>query len=59
MVPYFFAHDELNYARHTPLYLFIMTELETKDIDSWNYLKNNFSVNKFGYCFIPYDIIML
>ena len=36
-----------------------MTELETKDIDSWNYLKNNFSVNKFGYCFIPYDIIML
>ena len=25
-----------------------MTELKTKDIDSWNYLKDNFSINKSG-----------
>ena len=45
MVPYFFPHDRLNY---TPLYLATMTELKTKDIDSWNYLKDNFSINKSG-----------
>lgn len=57
MVTYFFAHDQLNYASHTPLYLSNMTELKTKDTDSWNYLKDNLSINKSGiwFCSIGYD----
>ena len=43
-VKYFFAHDQLNYARMTPLYLATMTEL--KESEEWNYLKENFSIAK-------------
>ena len=34
-----------------------MTELKTKDVDSWNYLKDNFSINKPGipFCSIGSD----
>ena len=42
---YFFAHDQLNYARLTPLYLADMTKLED-DKDTWDYLKENFSVRR-------------
>ena len=42
IVPHFFTHDKLNYVHHTSLYLGTMIELRTKDIDSWNYLKDNF-----------------
>ena len=57
MVRYFFVHDQLNYARLTPLYLATMTELKTEDVDSWNYLKDNFSINKSGipFCSIGSD----
>ena len=41
MIPYFFAHDQINYARHAPLYLATMRKIQTKDIKSWNYLKEN------------------
>ena len=43
---YFFAHDQLNYARLTPMYLADMTKLEEDDKDMWDYLKENFSVGK-------------
>ena len=48
MIPYFFSHDQLNYARYTPLYLATMMELQTTDQMTWNYLENNFSINKTG-----------
>ena len=43
---YFFAHDQLNYARLTPMYLADMLQLEQSDNETWNYLKGNFSVGK-------------
>ena len=43
---YFFAHDQLNYARLTPLYLADMMKLEKDDEDTWDYMKDNFSVGK-------------
>lgn len=43
-VKYFFAHDQLNYARMTPLYLATMMEL--KNTDAWRYLEDNFSIAK-------------
>ena len=46
MIPYFFAHDQMNYARHASLYVAKMRKLQTKHIESWNYLKENFSINK-------------
>ena len=45
-VKYFFAHDQLNYARMTPLYLANMEDLEVNDRESWEYLKENFSICK-------------
>ena len=48
MILYFFVHDQTNYARHSPLYLATMKELEHNDRNSWNYLKENFSINKSG-----------
>ena len=48
MIPYFFVHDQTNHAHHSLLYLATMKELEHNDGDSWNYLKENFSVNKSG-----------
>ena len=54
IVRYFFAHDQLNFVHHAPLYLDTMTELKMKNIDSWNYLEDNFSINRSGiYCFAP------
>ena len=57
MIPYFFAHDQINYARHAPLYLATMREIQTKDIESQNYLKENFSINKTSipFCSISTD----
>ena len=57
MIPYFFAHDQMNYGRHAPLYVAKMRELQTKYIESWNYLKENFSINKTGipFCSIGTD----
>ena len=46
VIPYFFVHDQTNYARPSPLYLTTMKELEYNGGDSWSYLKENFSVNK-------------
>jgi len=57
MVPYFFLHDQINYARMTPLYLATMMELKTTDPESWHYLKHNFCINKTGvpFCSIGTD----
>lgn len=46
MTKYFFAHDQINYARLVPLYLATMNELLSEDVPSWNYLKENFSISK-------------
>ena len=46
MVKYFFAHNQINYAWLTPLYLATMTELLSNDTDSWNYLEKNFAISK-------------
>ena len=43
---YFFVQDQLNYAQQTPLYLVNMKKLEEDDKDTWDYLKENFSVGK-------------
>ena len=53
-VQYFFAHDQLNYARLSPLYLATMQELQNSDADSWSYLQENFSICKSG---IPFTAI--
>ena len=45
-VSYFFAHDQINYARLSPFYLATMVELELKDEVSWNYLKEHYSIFK-------------
>ena len=47
MLPYFFAHDQLNYARLSPAYLAEMYTLHETDPEIWDYLASgNFSVNK-------------
>ena len=43
---YFFAHDQLNYAWHSPMYLVNMVLLQSDDKQSWDYLKDNYSVSK-------------
>ena len=48
MIPYFFSHDQLNYARFTPLYIATMMGLKENDEVGWKYLKDNFSINKTG-----------
>ena len=45
-VKYFFAHDQINYARLTPLYLADMLQLKESDRKTWDYLNKNFSVSK-------------
>ena len=42
----FFAHDQLNYARHAPLSLANMVQLQSDDKQSLDYLKGNYSVSK-------------
>ena len=53
-VKYFFAHDQLNYARMTPLYLANMEDLKTSDNNTWKYLEENFSICKTS---IPFSAI--
>ena len=44
---YFFAHDQINYARLAPLYLTEMYNLKTFDKQTWDYLSSgHFTVNK-------------
>lgn len=43
---YSFAHDQMNYARSTPLYHAEMTKFEEHDKNIWSYLKENFSLGK-------------
>ena len=45
-VKYFSAHDQLNYARLTPLYLANMLELQTSDRKTWDYLEQSFIISK-------------
>ena len=49
---YFFVHNQLNYARMTPLYLANMTKLKTSDYEHWQYLEENFSINKSNILFV-------
>ena len=47
MLPYFFAHDQLKYARLSPTYLAEMYTLQETDPEIWDYLApGNVSVNK-------------
>ena len=46
LIKYFFAHDHLNYARMTPLYRATMLELKSNDLETWQYLKENFAIAK-------------
>ena len=47
MTKYFFAHDQINYARLAPLYLAEMYNLKTFDKQTWDYLSSgHFTVNK-------------
>ena len=43
---YFFEHNQLNYARMTPLYLANMMDIKENDVQTWEYLKDNFSASK-------------
>ena len=45
-VKYFFAHDQINYTRLTPLYLADMLQLKGSDRKTWDYLNKKFSVSK-------------
>ena len=46
-VKYFFAYDQINYARFAPVYLSEMFALKSQDQQSWEFLESgNFSVNK-------------
>ena len=54
VVKYFFAHDQINYARMVPLYLATMDDLSKNDIRTLNYLKENLSNSKTE---IPFTII--
>ena len=46
IVNYFFAHDQINYARLSPVYLATISQLQESDPDAWCYLKENFAVVK-------------
>lgn len=47
MIPYFFAHDQQNYARLSPVYLSEMEEVRNNEKDIWNFFREgNFSVQK-------------
>ena len=49
---YFFAFDQLNYARLTPYYLATMIDLQTEDETSWLYLEDNYSIVKSSIPFV-------
>ena len=45
MIPYFFAHNQLNYARLSPVYLSEMAALENEESCIWNFfMEGKFSV---------------
>ena len=46
MVNYFFAHNQINYARLSPVHLATMSQLQESDPDVWCYLKENFAITK-------------
>ena len=47
MIPYFFAHDQLNYARLSPVYLSEMAVVQESEPEIWNlFMEGNFSVQK-------------
>ena len=48
---YFFAHNQLNYFQHSPLYLANVVQLQRDNKQSWDYLKDNFNVSKSGISF--------
>ena len=57
----FFAHDQLNYARLTPVYLKEMLTLCSEDVETWKFFEGgNFSVNKntVPFCAIGVDHAM-
>ena len=39
---YLFAHDQLNYTRHSPMYLINTVQLRRDNKQSWFYLKGNY-----------------
>ena len=43
---YFFAHDQINYARLSPVYLATMSQLQESDLDTCCYLQENFAIAK-------------
>ena len=49
MVNYFFAHDQINNAWLSPVYLATMSQLQESDPHAWCYLKENFSIAKSGF----------
>ena len=46
IVNYLFAHDQINYARLSPIYLATMSQLQESDPDACCYLQENFAVAK-------------
>ena len=47
LIKYFFAHDDFNYARSFPLYIFTMQETEKDHSEVWaEFVKGNFCVTK-------------
>ena len=44
MFNYFFAHDQINYTRLSPVYLTTMSQLQEYDSDAQCYLKENFAI---------------
>ena len=54
MVNYFFAHDQINYAPLSPVYLATLSQLHESDPDAWCYLKENFVIAKSD---IPFTLI--
>ena len=53
-IKYFFAHDQINYARLSPIYIASMLLLKQPDPSTSEYLEENFSVNNTG---IPFTSI--
>ena len=52
---YFFAFDQINYAKLTPVYLSQMYALKDSDPETWSFFKDgNFCINKSG---IPFTAI--
>ena len=43
---YFFAYNQINYARLSPVYLSEMYALKSNDVKTWQFLSGHFSVNK-------------